>query len=122
MNSKLTIVIAVAAGIVGSLTTRYVEPRVALAQAPLPPSADPPSTGAPKTSPSPPSAQTIRGQSFTFVDSRDRVIATLSVEMLPRPGEVPQGNLGLVLRDPAGRMLWTTAEGNPLHPLSENLR
>lgn len=109
MNHKLSVTLAVAAGLVGGLCTRYIAPPAAFAQ-----------NQAPVT-------KEIRAQSFTLVDAEDRTIGTFSAEpvIVPPPGlkgkldpaSIP---MRIVLRDARGRQLWSAGEPRgPFHQLSE---
>ena len=113
MNNKLTIVIALAAGLLGGTLTRYVAPPTALAQNPAPTSKE------------------IRAQSFTLVDSANRTVGAFTTEVgaptalpgvapippTPNPSPVPPSGRGpsaprIVLRDSSGREIWSP-EGTP---------
>jgi len=103
MNKKLSIALALVAGLLGGLLTRYIAPPTAFAQdqAPI--------------------AKEIRAQSFTLVDQLDRTIGTFTFE----PAEVkvlnqrkqPMPPTRIVLRDSNGREIWS-AGGNPIRELS----
>ena len=101
MNKTLTVALALAAGFVGALLTRYIAPPAAFAQNQAP------------------VAKEIRAQSFTLVDSSDHVAGTFTVEpvnRVPSPNQVlPQR---IVLRDSNGREIWS-AGGNAIRPVSE---
>jgi hypothetical protein len=102
MNRTLTVALALAAGFVGALLTRYITPPAASAQNQTP------------------VAKEIRAQSFTLVDSSDRVAGTFTVEPVNRvpqaPNQLPPQRI--VLRDFNGREIWS-AGGNAIRPLSE---
>jgi hypothetical protein len=96
-----TVALALAAGLLGGMLTRYIAPPTAYAQNP-----------APQTAPA-----AIRAQSFVLVDQSDQTIGTFSVV----PG--PLGPFGrpilprIVLRDFGGREIWS-AGGSPMQPLT----
>jgi hypothetical protein len=96
-----TVAVALAAGLLGGMLTRYIAPPTAYAQNPAPQTA---------------SAE-IRAQSFVLVDQADHAIGTFSVV----PG--PLGPFGrpilprIVLKDFNGREIWS-AGGSPLQPLT----
>jgi hypothetical protein len=102
MNRTFTVALALAAGFVGSLLTRYIAPPAALAQTQTP------------------VAKEIRAQSFTLVDSSDHVAGTFTVESVNRvpqsPSQFPPQRI--VLRDFNGREIWS-AGGNAIRPVSE---
>jgi hypothetical protein len=95
------IVLALAAGVLGGMLTRYIAPPTAYAQNP-----------APQTAPA-----EIRAQSFVLVDQADHAIGSFSVV----PG--PLGPFGrpilpcIVLKDFNGREIWS-AGGSALQPLT----
>jgi hypothetical protein len=96
-----TVALALAAGLLGGMLTRYIAPPSAYAQNP-----------APQTAPA-----EIRARSFVLVDQSDQTIGTFSVV----PG--PLGPFGrpilprIVLKDFNGREIWS-AGGSPLQPLT----
>ena len=107
MNNKLSISLALAAGLVGGSFNRYLTPMAAFAQ-----------NQAPVT-------KEIRAQSFTLVDASNRTVGTFTVDSAPPtppppPGVVPipppsgRGASGqrVVLRDANGREIWS-AGGTP---------
>jgi hypothetical protein len=110
MNNKLVIAIALVAGLVGGILARYVVPPSAFAQ-----------NQAPVT-------KEVRAQSFTLVDSSNRAVGTFSFEPQPPPpppnatGPTPQdsfqGPRRIVLRNSAGREIWS-AGGSSIRQLSE---
>jgi hypothetical protein len=105
MNRTITVALALAAGFVGALLTRYLAPPPAFAQNQAPPTKV---------------AKEIRAQSFTLVDPLDRVAGTFSVEPLDRfPQSLNQlPSQRIVLRDSNGREIWT-AGGNAIRPVTE---
>jgi hypothetical protein len=111
MNKTLTVTLALVAGLVGGLLTRYIVPPVALAQ-----------NQAQIT-------KEIRAQSFTLVDPSDHTVGTFSYEpdsssslgndpraltLAIRPMTPPR----IVLRDSVGHELWS-AGGTGIRRLSE---
>jgi len=96
-----TVALALAAGLLGGMLTRYIAPPSAYAQ-----------NQAPQTAP-----MEIRAQSFILVDQADHTVGTFSVS----PG--PLGPFGrpifprIVLRDFNGREIWS-AGGSALQPLT----
>ena len=101
MNKALTVTLALVAGLVGGLLTRYIVPPVALAQ-----------NQAPIT-------KEIRAQSFTLVDPSDHTVGTFTYEPAPRSFAIrPTTPPRIVLRDSGGRELWS-AGGTGIHRLSE---
>jgi len=72
MNNKLSIAIALVAGLLGGLLVRYAVPPTAFAQ---------------NTAPAP---KEIRAQSFTLVDSANRTVGTFTTEVgAPVPSVAP---------------------------------
>jgi hypothetical protein len=117
MSKLVTIAVAVAAGSVGGLITRYLAPPVASAQT---------------------VTKEIRAQSFVLVDPAGNTSGTFTYEPLypppppppPSPNgpdlrfrsAPPRGSRGrIVLRDSTGREIWS-AGGSGLIPLSENIQ
>jgi hypothetical protein len=102
MNRTLTVALALAAGFVGALLTRYIAPPAAFAQNQAP------------------AAKEIRAQSFTLVDSSDHIVGTFTAEPvnggLHSPNQLPPHRI--VLRDSNGREIWS-AGGNAIRPASE---
>jgi hypothetical protein len=115
MNNKLVIAVALVAGLVGGLLSRYAAPPSAFAQ-----------NQAPVT-------KEVRAESFTLVDSTDRTVGTFTAEpeglqlgIQPGPGprlNVPQPRrivfpTRIVLRDSNGREIWS-AGGSSIRQLSQ---
>src|SRR5258708_349350 len=110
MNKKLSVALALVAGLLGGSLTRYFTPSVAFAQA------QPPIT--------------VRAQSFTLVDSLDRTVGTFTFEPVagdpiflrrsPNNQVVPGApvSMRIVLRDFNGREIWS-AGGSAIRPLNE---
>ena len=109
MNKKLSIALALVAGLLGGLLTRCIAPPAALAQ-----------DQAPIT-------KEIRAQSFTLVDESDHTVGTFTIDpglttILQRP-PAPNKQVfvhppRIVLRDSNGREIWS-AGGSPFRQLSE---
>jgi hypothetical protein len=105
MNNKNNVVIALAAGLLGGLLTRYIAPTTAFAQN--------------QTS----STTEIRARSFVLVDAQDHAVGTFFSEPLSPPFARPAypGQpvpSRIVLKDSNGREIWS-AGGNPMRPLSQ---
>ena len=108
MNNKLSIAIALVAGLLGGLLVRYAVPPTAFAQ---------------NTAPAP---KEIRAQSLTLVDSANRTVGTFTTEVgapvpsvaptppTPTPPPSGRGTSGarIVLRDSSGREIWSP-DGTP---------
>ena len=99
MTNKMTIGLALGAGILGGMLARYVAP---------------PSVSAQDKAPV---AREMRAQSFVLVDPSDRVVGTFTTEpsrglRMGRPPE-PLGTTprNVVLRDSGGRIVWNTDGG-----------
>jgi hypothetical protein len=111
MTNKLTVVVALTAGLLGGLLTRYIAPPVAFAQ-------DKPAV-----------TKQVRAQSLTLVDASDRALGTFTAEPIsnivtinPR-GASPQTFIGptrIVLRDANGNEIWSAGGGARLRPLLES--
>jgi hypothetical protein len=107
-------VLALLAGLLGGLATRYIAPPAAFAQDQAV------------------ATKEFRAQSFTLVDPSDRAVGTFTAEPLPGftqqhviprgasplllPGPAPR--MRIVLRDANGRELWS-AGGSAVRPLTE---
>jgi hypothetical protein len=100
MNKNVAL--ALIAGLVGGLATRYIAPPTAFAQ-----------NQAPAT------PKEVRAQSFTLVDQTDRSAGTFRVEAMPGQFS-PNGQLRtrIVLRDSGGREIWS-AGGSAFQPVTE---
>jgi hypothetical protein len=100
MNTKTSLAIALAAGLLGGLLTRYIAPSPAFAQnqAPI--------------------AKEIRAQSFTLVDPSDRAVGIFTFEPVAQlvNGQIVHSER-IVLRDSSGREIWSA--GNTFRPLGE---
>jgi hypothetical protein len=113
MNNKLSVAVALVAGLVGGMLTRYIGPPVVFAQAPVqtlpaPPGSVPPAAKAPI-------ATEIQAHSFSLVDEHDHVAGTFSAESLGL------GRSRIVLRDAYGHQIWS-AGGSALRPLAADVR
>jgi hypothetical protein len=112
LNQKLNLIVALAAGLVGSAIMHYIAPPLAFAQDQAPVARD------------------IRAQSFTLVDQANNVIGIFTSEPLPgaqvhvapgssvrvpSPVRVPSH---VVLRDQNGRVIWTPDSNTKLLPLT----
>jgi len=92
------VIVALIAGLLGGLVTRYISPPPAFAQN------------------QPPVAKEIRAQSFVLVDQSDHAVGTFMAEPVRgTPG--PFTPIRIVLRDFTGREIWS-AGGSPIQPLS----
>jgi hypothetical protein len=111
MNNKLTVSLALVAGLAGGMLTRFIAPAPVFAQAPaqtLPFPATPgPAAPAPIT-------KEIRAESFVLLDPNDRVAGTFTAE--PRGVGLPDR---IILRDAHGHELWSVGGGN-IRPLMAN--
>jgi hypothetical protein len=97
-NRNLTLVLALAAGLLGGFLSRYITPQSVYGQAQTPNTVE------------------IRSQRFSIVDSQGRVVGTFTGEITraPAPDERLLPRVALV--DPTGRELWS-AGGSKLKPL-----
>ena len=93
MTNRLTIAVALVAGISGGLLTRYITPTPVFAQAPPAPVAE------------------FRAQSFVLTDKRGSTMATFTAE---RTGDGPQ----VVLQDNNGKTIWKAGATALVRPLS----
>jgi len=116
MNKTLSLALAVVAGLLGGVLTRYIAPPAAFAQ-----------NQAPAT-------KEIRAQSFTLVDSSNRTVGTFTVDSTwpgpppPPPGVLPPvpaprgrgpSGMRIVLRDSNGREIWSAGDTAQIRPVSE---
>ena len=110
MLRKLNPVLALAAGLLGGMLSRYLAPVPVHAQAPAP------------QAQSTPAPEEIRAQSFTLVDGSGAVVGTFRPLLSFDPGLLgvrPQnGPQGVVLLDRSGRELWR-AGGSIVRPASQ---
>ena len=103
MKKTLIVSLALGAGLLGGLLTRYIAPPAAFAQ-----------NQAPIT-------KEIRAQSFTLVDSSDHTLGVFTAEPVskainPYPGGLTP--MRIVLRDSKGREIWS-AGGSGIRPVTE---
>ena len=107
MTNKINVALALIAGLLGGLLTRYIVPPAAFAQ-----------NQAPIT-------KEIRAQSFTLIDPSDHTVGTFT-SAAPDPGTIPSPNqiapgrplpMRVVLRDSNGREIWSSS-GTAIRPLS----
>jgi hypothetical protein len=96
MHRNLSVALALVAGLLGGLLTRYIAPPVALAQDQTP------------------ITKEIRAQSFTLVDQSDHTVGTFTVEERTMPSRPTR----IVLRDANGREMWS-AGGSAFRPLAQ---
>ena len=102
MNNKLTIAVAVVAGLAGGMLTRFIAPPPAFAQAPA------------QTAQGP--SDEVRARSFVLVDNRNNPVATFVA------GSGRGTESGVVeLKDPGGNVIWR-AGGSPVRPLNATVR
>jgi hypothetical protein len=110
MNNKLTVAVALFAGLAGGMLTRYIAPPSVFAQAQ-----------------NPAVTKEVRAQSFTLVDQYDNVAGTFTAESMGAAGIfTPKGGLPqmqlqrppmrIVLRDAHGHEIWS-AGGSAIRPL-----
>ncbi len=114
MSRRLTVLIALAAGLAGGLLSRYLVTPVVFAQN------------------QPQVTKEVRAQSFTVVDAADHAIGTFSFE--PDPGAPRLGSLQdsrnprpaiplgpgpgrIVLRDSGGNEIWSAGSRVKIQPL-----
>jgi hypothetical protein len=105
MNNKISVFMALAAGLLGGLLTRYIAPATVFAQN--------------QTS----ATTEIRAQSFVLVDAQNHAVGTFFSEPLSPPSVRPvypgqPGPSRIVLRDFNGREIWS-ASSNPMRQLSQ---
>jgi hypothetical protein len=96
MSQKLTVALALAAGLLGGLLSRYIAPTSVSAQ-----------TMAPMVG-------EIRGQSFVFVDGKNNVLGKFTVDRSQPPGSGRPPAI-VVLLDADGHEIWRA--GTSIHPL-----
>jgi len=104
MTKRLNLVLALAAGLLGGLLSRYIAPPAAFAQNQSP------------------VAKEFRAQSFMLVDPDGRTVATLAPESLwsmARQHDANGVRIGrIVLMDSVGREIWSVG-GTPFRTPSE---
>jgi hypothetical protein len=121
MTKNLSVTVALFAGLLGGLLTRYIAPSPAFAQ-----------NQASAT-------KEIRAQSFTLVDAQNRTVGTFTTEpasgLLPAPPTPPPGappvpppstppgrglsGTRIVLRDSNGREIWSAGDTAQFRQLAE---
>jgi hypothetical protein len=96
MNNKLSVAIALVAGLAGGMLTRFIAPAPVFAQAPV--------QILPAPAPTTPASVTkeIRAERFALVDQYGSVVGTFAVE----PAGVRR-QARIVLRDSSGREIWS---------------
>jgi hypothetical protein len=108
MQTRLNVGLALVAGLVGGMLTRFVEPPAVSAQN------------------QPQVVQEVRARSFVIVDPENRAVGTFTAEVLPgsritiRPNEppiVPLTSERIILRDAQGREIWSAGPGAKIMPL-----
>jgi hypothetical protein len=99
MYRNLNLSLALAAGLFGSILSRYITPTAVHAQTPTP-----------KLTPAP---KEIRAQSFIVVDEKGGIAGTFKASV-PKPGEAPT----VVLLDPLGMEVWRGG-GAAIRPASQ---
>jgi hypothetical protein len=100
MKPNLSLALALAAGLLGGLLTRYISPPTVSAQNQSQP------------------AKEIRAQSFTLVDQSNQIAGTFTTEPVTgRPIGHPT-QTRIVLRDPYGRELWSAGGVAGIQPVS----
>ena len=121
MNNKLSVAVALLAGLVGGMLTRYIAPPSVFAQT--------------QNAQAQNSAVTkeVRAESFTLVDQYGNVAGTFTAESMgaariftPGDGSTPQmqlqrGPVRIVLRDAHGHEIWS-AGGSAIRPLMSTTR
>jgi hypothetical protein len=100
MFRKLTPVIALTAGLLGGLLSRYIAPAPVHAQAPAPAPTE------------------IQAQSFTLVDATGAVVGTFRPMLTPWRALGRSRAEGVELVDPSGQVIWR-AGGTLVRPLSQ---
>ena len=114
INNKMIVAVAVTAGMLGGVLSRYITPPTAFAQDQTPVTKE------------------IRAESFTLVDSTDYAVGTFRAEPLPGsitvqvdPGIPLNGQsvrrferqeMRIVLRDSNGREMWSAGSGVRMLP------
>ena len=115
MTKTITLALALVAGLLGGLLTRYMAPPAAFAQN------------------QPSITKEIRAQSFALVDASNRLVGTFTIEPLPstfsfRQNPQSPNNLFVtdtvvpaymvVVRDSSGHKIWS-AGGSMIQPLNQ---
>ena len=100
--NKSTIAVALAAGLIGGVISRYISPAPVLAQQ------------AQAQSPAP---VELRAQRFSLVNPDGSVVATFTVDHPKTPDSFPLPPPSVRLLDSGGKELWR-AGGNPMRKLA----
>jgi hypothetical protein len=105
MNNKISVFLALTAGLFGGLLTRYIAPTAVFAQNQTSPTAE------------------VRAQSFVLVDAQGQTVGIFVSEPLSarsaRPAYPGQpGPSRILLRDSNGHEIWS-ASSNPMRQLSQ---
>jgi hypothetical protein len=100
MKKHLNIALALVAGLVGGLISRYIAPPAVMAQN------------------QPPSANEMRAQSFVIVDANGKTVATFAFGRTTNAGHPSAGGI-VVLRDADGHEIWS-AGGTQFRTLTEH--
>ncbi len=100
MKKHLNIALALAAGLIGGLISRYIAPPFVMAQTPTPVTKD------------------LRAESFVIVDSAGKTIATFASGRGTNAGRPSTGGI-VVLRDSDGHEIWS-AGGTQFRTLTEH--
>ena len=99
--NRMTIVVALAAGLAGGVISRYVSPAPVLAQQP------PPKNAAPVE---------LRAQRFSLINPDGAVVATFTVDQ-PRFDPSAPNTPSVRLTDSNGKEIWSVG-GNPVRKLA----
>jgi len=100
--NRTTIIVALMAGLVGGLISRYISPAPVLAQQPQAQS---------------PAPVELRAQRFSLVNPDGSVVATFTVDHPKTPDTFPLPPPSVRLLDSGGKELWR-AGGNPMRKLA----
>jgi hypothetical protein len=98
--NRMTIVVALAAGLVGGVISRYVSPAPVLAQ----------------QSAADPAPVELRAQRFALVNQDGAIVATFMIDQ-PKPPDNPFAPPSIRLVDRSGKEIWS-AGGNPVRKLA----
>jgi hypothetical protein len=99
--NKSTIAVALAAGVIGGVISRYISPAPVLAQ---------------QAQAQSPAAVELRAQRFVLVNPDNSVAGTFTVEQ-PKPTDVPFTLPSVRLLDSSGKEIWR-AGGSPVRNLA----
>jgi hypothetical protein len=100
--NRMTIGVALLAGLAGGMVSRFVSPASVLAQQ------------APSTNPAP---VELRAQRFALVNPDGGVVATFTVDQPKPPEGIPFSQPSIRLLDWSGKEIWS-AGGNPMRKLA----